>query len=124
MLIIILELFLVVPGILTVRYFVYLFIYIKPSSINLTCNLNLQFEQHDYSITFERVQVAKYNKEYLKSAKTVTYKYNRTQAAVNGTFEILKDLGNDVEVRIFSYGLPFVCTNKIVGSCSSVYVFK
>ncbi|KAF2902666.1 hypothetical protein ILUMI_03519 [Ignelater luminosus] len=61
------------------------------------------FEQHDYSITFERVGVSKYNKEYLRSAKIVTFKYNRTQAACNGTLDLLKDLGNDIEIIAQAY---------------------
>ncbi|KAF2883655.1 hypothetical protein ILUMI_22527 [Ignelater luminosus] len=61
------------------------------------------FRQNDYSIIFERIQIDRYNKEYLRTAKIVTFKYNRTQPACNATFEVLKDFGNNLEVIIQAY---------------------
>ncbi|KAF2899714.1 hypothetical protein ILUMI_06460 [Ignelater luminosus] len=65
--------------------------------------LQFQFEQHDYSITFERVELLRYNKEYVATAKIVTYKYNRTQPACNATFDILVDVGYDLEIIVQAY---------------------
>ncbi|KAF2894133.1 hypothetical protein ILUMI_12041 [Ignelater luminosus] len=61
------------------------------------------FHQNDYSIVFERVEMYSYNRDYAKYAKVVTFKFNRTQTAYNASFELLKDVGNNVGIIIQAY---------------------
>lgn len=58
----------------------------------------IQYEQNDYRIDFERLEVVTFNKKYVNYAKITTFKYNRTQPAVNATFDIAVALGRDSEV--------------------------
>lgn len=95
LIVIILQVFSLIPGILAVRN-------CKIYTLQYYCTYQFQFDQNDYLIIFERGELSRYNKEYFQTAKVVTFKYNRTQAACNVTLVILKDLGYDVEVIIFS----------------------
>lgn len=46
----------------------------------------------------ERCEVANYSTEMFKSFSIITFKYNRTNAAINATLTILKDM-NNMKVR-------------------------
>ncbi|KAF2893346.1 hypothetical protein ILUMI_12828 [Ignelater luminosus] len=59
-----------------------------------------KFHQNDYKLEFERVQIIHFKKQYMKKCEAVTFKYNRTTAVINMTWEFTADVG-------YNYNLVF-----------------
>ncbi|KAF2887567.1 hypothetical protein ILUMI_18606 [Ignelater luminosus] len=54
-------------------------------------------------MTFERVEIVNFNKRYMKRLEAVTFKYNRTCAAVNATWILNINVGYNLNVVIQAY---------------------
>lgn len=49
----------------------------------------------------ERAEISYCNKNYMKTASIVSFKYNRTVVALNVTLRFKIDVGSNLEVRYF-----------------------
>lgn len=71
-----------------------------PLNILLTfvlCIIADQFQQNDYVVKMERVELVSYDTKFITHPAVTTYKYNRTCPAVNATFTVIQDV-NDADV--------------------------
>ncbi|KAF2885930.1 hypothetical protein ILUMI_20237 [Ignelater luminosus] len=60
-----------------------------------------KFRQHDYQLIFERANILDFDKKYMNYAKVISFKYNRTNVALNGTFNFKINVGSDLLVNLF-----------------------
>ncbi|KAF2902446.1 hypothetical protein ILUMI_03739, partial [Ignelater luminosus] len=72
------------------------------SAIRNDSVLNPNFYQNDYHIIPHRMELIRYSKKFLINAKVQTFKYNRTQPAVNftGSFNFVSE---DVKIIVQAY---------------------
>ncbi|KAF2903384.1 hypothetical protein ILUMI_02802 [Ignelater luminosus] len=68
----------------------------------LVSDILTKFHQNDYKLKFERTELVRFNKQYLKKLEVVTYKYNRTSPVVNITWLFRIDV-NDYDVIVQAY---------------------
>ncbi|KAF2903223.1 hypothetical protein ILUMI_02964 [Ignelater luminosus] len=64
---------------------------------------DLLFQQNDYELTFERIELEEFDKGFLKDARIVTSKYNRTTPAMNASFTYLQNFDRDMQVVLQAY---------------------
>ncbi|KAF2897248.1 hypothetical protein ILUMI_08921 [Ignelater luminosus] len=70
----------------------------------LVSDILTKFHQNDYKLKFERVELVRFNKQYLKKLEVVTYKYNRTSPVVNVTWMYGTDLPDyDAVVQAYRF---------------------
>ncbi|KAF2886278.1 hypothetical protein ILUMI_19897, partial [Ignelater luminosus] len=62
-----------------------------------------KFRQHDYRLTVERADILSYDKKYMNYAKVIPFKCNRTNVAVNGTFNFKINVGSELVVMVQFY---------------------
>ncbi|KAF2887107.1 hypothetical protein ILUMI_19066 [Ignelater luminosus] len=61
------------------------------------------FFQNDYHLTVERAEMSSYNKNYMKTASVVSFRYKRTLIALNMTLRFNIDVGSNLEAVIQLY---------------------
>ncbi|KAF2894313.1 hypothetical protein ILUMI_11861, partial [Ignelater luminosus] len=61
------------------------------------------FHQSDYNVSFERVEIVNFNKQYMKRLEAVTFKYNRTCAVVNATWILNINFGYNLNTITQAY---------------------
>ncbi|KAF2893457.1 hypothetical protein ILUMI_12717 [Ignelater luminosus] len=72
---------------------------------NLICLLFISgvvtYWQTDYSLKLERMELEYFDKHYLTYANVKSFKINRTHAAINFTFNLIKNMGFDLKVLFY-----------------------
>ncbi|KAF2897927.1 hypothetical protein ILUMI_08248 [Ignelater luminosus] len=63
----------------------------------------LMYEQNDYIMILEHVEIVSYNKQHVGFAKTRNFKYNRTHTGTNFTLKMLTAFGNNLQMEIQGY---------------------
>ncbi|KAF2886926.1 hypothetical protein ILUMI_19247 [Ignelater luminosus] len=62
-----------------------------------------KFRQHEYQFIIERADILHYDKRYMNYAKVTPFKCNRTNVALNGTFNFKINAGSELVVMIQFY---------------------
>ncbi|KAF2904398.1 hypothetical protein ILUMI_01775 [Ignelater luminosus] len=57
---------------------------------------DFHFFQDDYNFLLERAEMGSYNKDYMRTASVVSFRYNRTVIAFNMTLRFKVDVGSDL----------------------------
>ncbi|KAF2890692.1 hypothetical protein ILUMI_15481 [Ignelater luminosus] len=64
---------------------------------------NLNFFQNDYRVIPHHVELVRYNKKFVNYIETRSFKYNRTCAAVNVTFQLNFNQNNEIHAVVQFY---------------------